>query len=187
MTGIQKPLAFVDIETTGGSPQTSRVLEIAVIKQHPIGRVETFQTLLNPDEAIPSFITNLTGITEANIVSAPYFNQIAFKLYDFLSDSLFVAHNVNFDLSFIASEFRRLGVDFMPTKACTVRLARSLYPGHKSYRLDAIIDRHQILIKDRHRAMADAQAIADFYTLANRELGTAIVSQALLRQTSPVR
>lgn len=174
----QQPLVFVDIETTGGSAYNSRILEIAALKMVDGHVVDTYQSLLDPDEAIPPFITQLTGIEEADIQGAPYFNQIAWELYDFLDESVFVAHNVDFDLGFIREEYRRLGADFRPIKLCTVQLSRYFYPHFTTHKLSALIERHELVVADRHRAHADAKAIADFYILLQKEFGEAAILEA---------
>lgn len=168
---MQPPLVFVDIETTGGSSTGNRVLEVAALKVVR-GRVtERFVRLLNPDELIPPFISQLTGITDAAVSRAPFFNQIGFELYEFLDGAVFVAHNVNFDLRFLQAEFRRLGIDYCPACVCTVELSREFYPQHTTHKLGALIERHNLAVAGRHRAEADAQAIVDFYQLLGREFG----------------
>lgn len=179
---LSTPFVFVDIETTGGSPVSSRVLEVAVIKVHQGKIVDEYESLLNPDEYIPPFISQLTGITDGDVASAPFFNQIAAELYDFMAGSVFVAHNVNFDLSFLQTEFHRFGIDFEPARFCTVQLSRALYPEYTTHKLAALIERHDIRVDDRHRAYADARAIVDFYDLAGRECGQDVRAAAVARQ-----
>lgn len=185
-----RPLVFVDIETTGGSPATSRILEVAAIRVESGCVTGNFTTLLNPDEPIPPFISELTGIVESDVSSAPFFNQIAWELYDFLETGVFVAHNVSFDMGFMQAEYRRLGVDFGPDQLCTVRLSRYFYPHFATHKLGALIERHSLSVADRHRAEADAQAIADFYALLVSEFGAEAVLAAraeLLHEPAPKR
>lgn len=184
-----RPLVFVDIETTGGSATTSRILEVAALKVERGKVVDTYVTLLNPDEPIPPFITQLTGIEERDVMGSPFFNQIAWELYDFLDQAVFVAHNVDFDLSFIREEYRRVGAEFAPDKLCTVQLSRYFYPHFQTHKLAALIERHELAVADRHRAHADAKAIADFYGLLVKEFGQAAVMEARrsLLQSPPPR
>lgn len=179
---LESPFVFVDIETTGGAPWSSRVLEVAALKVQAGKVIGQYETLLNPDEYIPPFITELTGITDRDVAAAPFFNQIAFELYEFMEDSVFVAHNVNFDVSFLREEFRKVGIDFDPARFCTVQLSRALYPGYTTHKLAALIDRHNIRVDNRHRAYADARAIVDFYDLAGREHGLEARDTAIARQ-----
>ena len=184
-----RPLVFVDIETTGGSAMTSRILEVAALKMERGKVTNTYSTLIDPDEVIPPFITQLTGITESDVDGSPFFNQIAWELYNFLDGAVFVAHNVDFDLSFIREEYRRLGADFTPDKLCTVQLSRHFYPHFATHKLGALIERHELEVADRHRAHADAKAIADFYLLVDKEFGhTALMeARAALLKSPPPR
>jgi len=98
MNGVlAQPMAFVDIETTGGSHFTSRVLEVGVVRVENNRVVASYKTLLHPDEDIPPFITGLTGITNAQVVGSPRFAQVASDLAEILEGAVFVAHNVRFD------------------------------------------------------------------------------------------
>ena len=120
------PVVFVDIETTGGSYRTSRVLEVAAIRYENGVETAQFSTLLNPETYIPSSITRLTGISDGMVVDAPVFNRIADELYELFEGAVFVAHNVRFDYSFLKQEFASVGIDFSPKLLCTVRLSRAL-------------------------------------------------------------
>src|SRR3982751_2606436 len=106
---LNQPLVFVDIETTGGSHFTSRVLEVAVVRVEQNRVVGSFQTLLQPDEPIPPFITKLTGIADDDVAGAPRFAQVSDELSEILDGAVFVAHNVRFDYAFLKMEFERLG------------------------------------------------------------------------------
>jgi DNA polymerase III epsilon subunit-like protein len=91
-----KPLVFLDIETTGGSPYDSRITEIGALRVEDGEVVGTFSQLLNPEQKVPWFITNLTGITDDMLWDQPLFAGVSDDLEYFLRDSIFVAHNVNF-------------------------------------------------------------------------------------------
>jgi DNA polymerase-3 subunit epsilon len=160
---LDQPLAFVDIETTGGSHFTSRVLEVAVVRVEHNRIVAKYQTLLHPDERIPSFITSLTGIKDADVASSPRFAQVAEELSEILDGAIFVAHNVRFDYAFLKMEFERLGATFRPSLLCTVRLSRRLFPQFKSHKLASLIERHGLSAPARHRAYDDAHCLWQFY------------------------
>jgi len=193
---LNQPLAFVDIETTGGSHFKSRVLEVGVVRVEN-GRVAAkYQTLLHPDEEIPTFITGLTGITDDDVAGAPRFAQIADDLAEVLDGAVFVAHNVRFDYSFLKMEFERLGASFHPPLLCTVRLSRWLFPQYRTHKLADLIERHGLLAPARHRAYDDAHCLWQFYQLVMREfdldaIETAVRaqlgSQALPSQLDPVQ
>lgn len=152
--------AIVDIETTGGNPNMGGITEIAVIVTDGNSILERFQTLINPERHIPDFIIGLTGINQNMVQDAPTFIEIAEELYDFLKNRVFVAHNVNFDYSFIKEAFKAHGIDFNPPKLCTVRLSRKAFPGFGSYGLGRLCEQLSISIENRHRAFGDAQATA---------------------------
>ncbi|HKJ06285.1 MAG TPA: exonuclease domain-containing protein, partial [Flavobacteriaceae bacterium] len=120
--------------------------------------IDEFTTLVNPQCNIPSFITNLTGITNAMVSHAPTFSEISEKILAITKGCIFVAHSVNFDYNIIKAECKRINVPFNRKKLCTVRLSRKLIPGLKSYSLGAICSSQHIVIKDRHRARGDAEA-----------------------------
>jgi DNA polymerase III subunit epsilon len=160
MSGLlDSPLAFVDLETTGGRAGLHRVIEVGVVAARA-GRLESeWSTLVNPGVAIPPGIQHFTGITDEMVRSAPFFEDIAGELLARLEGRLFVAHNARFDYGFLRAEFRRLGQRFSSRVACTVRLSRRLDPEERFHNLDVLIDRHRLDCPARHRALADAQAI----------------------------
>jgi DNA polymerase III subunit epsilon len=159
---IDKPLAIVDIETTGGNAMYGRIIDVAVIRVEGGKVVKRFQTLINPDRFIPESIELLTGITNGDVANAPMFHSVARELYKFLDGAIFVAHNARFDYGFIKNEFRRLGKEFSAKCLCTVKLSRRLFPEHRNHDLTSIITRHNIVCEERHRAMGDAKAVFDF-------------------------
>lgn len=176
------PVVFVDIETTGGSYRNSRVLEVAAIRFENGQITREFSSLINPETYIPTSITRLTGIHEGDTVGAPVFGDIADELSEVLDGAVFVAHNVRFDYSFLKHEFALAGMRFAPKLLCTVRLSRALYVGQKGHSLAKLIERHDIPVLDRHRALADAHAILYFSQLAFDEHGHEVFHQAVARQ-----
>ena len=147
--------AIVDIETTGHS---CKITEISIFIFNGKKIIDEFTSLVNPQCAIPPFITNLTGINNQMVANAPKFYEIAKKIEELTKDAIFVAHNVNFDYNIIQQEFKDLGFNFKRKKLCTVRLSRKLIPGLTSYSLGALCAAQKIKITDRHRAKGDAQA-----------------------------
>jgi DNA polymerase-3 subunit epsilon len=169
-----KPLVFLDIETTGMSPPYARITEIGAIRVMHGKITATFSQLINPETPVPWQITKLTGITDDMLWDAPLFQAIADELEVFLEDAIFVAHNVNFDHSFIKSEYGRLGTRFEKDRFCTARLSRRLYPAQSRHNLDTIIQTHNIAVKNRHRALDDAKALFEFYKHALSEHQTKV-------------
>ncbi|HYD33916.1 MAG TPA: exonuclease domain-containing protein, partial [Methylophilaceae bacterium] len=149
--------------------------------------VDRFETLVNPGESIPPFITQLTGISDRMVANAPTFSDIAAKLYSFLDGAIMVAHNARFDHGMLKAEYKRLGATLRQRLLCTVRLSRLLYPQHARHNLDAIMSRHGLRTLARHRAMGDTQLLVDFLQAANLDLGEAAVEagiRALIKEPS---
>ncbi|ELR69537.1 DNA polymerase III epsilon subunit [Fulvivirga imtechensis AK7] len=152
--------AIVDIETTGGFAGKNRITEIAIFLHDGEAIVDSYETLVNPGQYIPSYITGLTGINQHMVESAPTFEEVAGEVFELLRDRVFIAHNVHFDYSFLKREFEKLKLPFSPRRLCTVRLSRALYPGLRSYGLGNLCEQLGIEIKNRHRAGGDAHATA---------------------------
>lgn len=150
--------AVIDIETTGGSAQRDRITEVAIFIYDGSEIIDSFVTLVNPERAIPHFITRLTGITDQMVANAPRFCEVARKIVEITENLTFVAHNVSFDYNFIRKEFMRLGYDYRRNKLCTVQLSRKTIPGFRSYSLGNICKELGINIEYRHRAAGDALA-----------------------------
>ncbi len=157
----------VDVETTGGRPGNHRLTEIGAVKMQGGEVIDEWQSLLNPQRAIPPNITRLTGITNAMVAGAPLFHEIADSFAEFMEDAIFAAHNVNFDYGFISMEYKRLERRFRHPKICTVASMRKLYPGHRSYSLKNLCRDYEIDLTTHHRALCDARAAAELLKLVN--------------------
>ncbi|MFK8060053.1 MAG: exonuclease domain-containing protein [Polaribacter sp.] len=155
--------AVVDIETTGNSYKGQKITEISVLVFDGKTIVNEFTSLVNPEQNIPPFITNLTGITNAMVRNAPKFYEVAQKVEEITKGLIFVAHNVNFDYNIIKDEFKSLGFDWKRKKLCTVRLTRKIVPGLPSYSLGNICSGENIPINGRHRAKGDAEATVELF------------------------
>lgn len=155
--------AIVDIETTGGYASGNSISEIAIAIHDGERMVDYFETLINPETPIPRYIQALTGITNAMVSQAPLFEEVAPKIYGLLRDKIFVAHNVNFDYSFVKHQLARFGYDLDCRKLCTVRLGRKVLPGYQSYSLGNLCRCLGIEIEQRHRAGGDALATVKLF------------------------
>jgi DNA polymerase-3 subunit epsilon len=155
--------AIVDIETTGGYAAAYGITEIAVYIHDGKRVVKHFETLINPQQSIPKYITALTGIDNAMVATAPAFEEIAATLYELLNEEIFVAHNVNFDYSFIKHHLKAAGFELTAKKLCTVRLGRKVFPGLPSYSLGNLCRSLQLPIENRHRAGGDAKATVKLF------------------------
>ncbi|MEO8062921.1 MAG: exonuclease domain-containing protein [Pseudomonadota bacterium] len=183
------PLAFVDIETTGGSAGVHRIIDVAVVGMTG-GKVDfEWQSLVNPGLHVPAGITALTGIDNDMLVGAPRFEDIAKELRARLCGRVFVAHNVRFDYGFIRREFARMVTQWRSPSMCTVRLSRALYPQMPRHNLDAVMAHHGIVMENRHRAMPDAQVLRLFWTKLRAAWSAdelqAAMDRASLRATLP--
>lgn len=161
--------AIVDIETTGGFASGNGITEVAVVLHNGFEVEGRYSTLINPRQPIPRYITALTGITNEMVADKPGFDEVAPHLFNLLSGRIFVAHNVNFDYSFIKSHLDSCGFDLQVKKLCTVRLARKIYPGHHSYSLGNLCRSLDIDINNRHRAEGDADATARLFSKMMRD------------------
>lgn len=150
--------AIVDIETTGGHAVGNGITELAIFVHDGVQVVETFHTLINPERNIPLYITALTGISGSMVAGAPVFSDIAERVYNILQGKVFIAHNVNFDFSFLKHHLKQSGFDLNEKKLCTVRLSRKVFPGLPSYSLGNLCRNLNISIENRHRAKGDAAA-----------------------------
>jgi DNA polymerase-3 subunit epsilon len=155
--------AIVDIETTGGHSDSNGITEIAIYIHDGNRIVDEFASLVNPGVPIPPFLENYTGITNQMVKNAPPFSQVASKVYELLKDNIFIAHNVNFDYSFIHYQLQQNGFNLNTQKLCTVRLSRKVFPGYKSYSLGNICAALSIPITNRHRAAGDAIATVKLF------------------------
>jgi DNA polymerase-3 subunit epsilon len=155
--------AIVDIETTGGYAAANGIIEISVQVFDGEKVIEQFETLVNPMQTIPRYIQAFTGITNEMVEDAPSFEDVAEKVFTILQGNIFVAHNVNFDYSFIKSHLEFYGYTFHAKKLCTVRLSRQIFPGLPSYSLGNLCNSLEIDIINRHRAGGDAQATVTLF------------------------
>lgn len=156
--------AIVDIETTGGFASGSGITEIAIRIHDGVSVIERYETLLDPQRGIPLSIQSLTGITDDMLWGSPTFDQVAHTIYELLNNRVFVAHNVNFDYSFVKHNLERAGYKYKAVKLCTVRMSRKIKPGLRSYSLGNLCADLGIPIENRHRAGGDAEATALLFT-----------------------
>lgn len=167
---LHPTIAIVDLESTGGHFYTDRITEVALIKITAAG-VQRQSWLINPQQSIPPFVANLTGIDDELVKDAPTFQELAPVLHQELNQALIIAHNTRFDYHFLRHEFMRAGFSFRAPELCTVKFSRKLYPQHHKHNLDSIIARFNIQLLDRHRAMPDAEAVYQLLHISLKEMG----------------
>jgi DNA polymerase-3 subunit epsilon len=158
-------LAFVDLETTGGS-NGDKIIEIGIVRVENNVVKDTLETLVNPETYVPQEIFNFTGINPLDLENARGFNSLSRDLLEYLDGYIVVAHNARFDYGFLKKSFAAEGLRFKAKTLCTVRLSRRLYPEFDHHNLDAIISRYGIVCHRRHRALDDAMATWKFFEQA---------------------
>ena len=188
---LSTSVVVLDFETTGLSPRGGdRITEVAALRVRDGRVVERYVTLVNAGVRIPSFITGLTGITNAMVASAPPATRVICELVEFLADDLVVAHNAGFDHGFLTAEIERGGLTARAYRTlCTMRLARRLTPGLHSYKLSLLAAHLGVTYGGAaHRAEADAQVAVDvLHEIANRVVEQhrlSTVDPELLRQVT---
>lgn len=162
-----KELDFVvvDVEATGAKTPPNRLIELGAYRIRDGRIVDKFLSLVNPEIPIPRFVATLTGISNEMVKRAPVFADLAPQWLDFVSDSVLIAHNSNFDANFLNHEISRVypGHRMVNPHLCTVKLSRRVLPELLNHRLDTIADHFSIPIASRHRAGCDAHATAEIF------------------------
>ena len=168
------PIAVIDFETTGVSPgQGARATEVAIVLLEGGQVVDRFQSLMKTGVWIPSFITQLTGITNAMVNAAPDAAQVMQDAARFVGDAPMVAHNASFDSKFWQAELALAGLPAPQPFACTVLLSRRLYPEAPSHQLGTLVDYHGLpRTGQAHRALADAEMAAALLARMQHDLRT---------------
>ena len=175
MSVFERPIVMLDFETTGLSPEMGdRITEVAALRIVGGEIRERYVSLVNCGVRIPSFITQLTGITQQMVDSAPPSQRVVAELLDFIGGDMLSAHNASFDEKFLKAEGWRIG---RPTGhcglVCSLKLSRRLFPGLPSYKLGNLSNRLGIQFRGTaHRAEADAEVAAEVLLHAVRQLGT---------------
>ena len=179
---FERPIVMLDFETTGLSPEGGdRITEVAALRIAGGQIVERYVSLVNCGVRVPSFITQLTGITQAMVDGAPPAAEIVPALIDFIGDDVLAAHNASFDEKFLKAEGRMLGHDCRHSGVvCSLKLARRVLPGQPSYKLGELARRLGITFSGRaHRAEADAEVAAHLLLHIGRHLDGAYALQGI--------
>lgn len=171
--------AIVDIETTGGHASAGKITEVAIFLHDGMQITGKYETLVNPGIPIPRYIQALTGITDETVADAPLFEDIAEHVFNLLQGQIFIAHNVNFDYSFLRHELDHCGYKLQAKKLCTVRLSRKVFPGFPSYSLGNLCRQLSIEILNRHRASGDAGATVRLFEMMLAADKQGFIAQAL--------
>ncbi len=168
MDWSKQKFAIIDIETTGGNAATGKTTEIAIYILQNGELVDELVSLVNPEQGIPYFISNLTGIDDKMVRDAPKFYELAKEINRITEGAIFVAHNASFDYGFVKEEFNQLGFNYERKTLCTVQLSRKIIPGYASYSLGKLTDELGIVLNNRHRASGDALATVELFKLLQK-------------------
>ncbi len=152
-----------DIETTGFSPVNNRIIEIGAVKVSGGGISDRFSSFVNPDVPIPFEIEKLTGINDSMVMGAPFIEEVLPEFLAFCKDAVLVAHNANFDMSFIKENALRQNIRRQFTYVDTVGIARILLPHQAKHTLDAVAKTMGVSLENHHRAVDDAEATAEIF------------------------
>jgi len=181
--------AVLDIETTGGSPETDAITEIGIVKVRGGEVIGEFQTLINPGVAIPLQIEILTGITNSIIVDAPKISEVLPSFFEFMSGTIPVAHNARFDIGFLKAAATRHGYTWpLPKALDTVNLAKVALGKDevRNRKLATLAQRFGTSVTPNHRALADAQATVEvFHALLERLGRLGITELTELQEATP--
>lgn len=158
---INDTFVVFDIETTGFSSVYDKIIEIGAVKIKNGTIVDRFSSFINPEVKIPYKINELTGITDDMVKDAETIDKVLPKFMEFVKDSVLVAHNANFDTSFIRKNCNDLNLEFKYGIMDTVLLAKYLFPQLNKYKLNIIAKHLGISLENHHRAVDDAKATAD--------------------------
>lgn len=158
-------VVVLDFETTGLSPDGGdRAIEIGAVLLQDNQIVDRFQSLMNPQMRISSFIAEYTGITNKMLASAPSIAETMGKFAKFMAGHHLVAHNANFDRRFLDAELLRINKRRQQEFACSMLVARRLYPDAPSHRLETLVQYKNLVTNGvYHRALADAEMTAHLW------------------------
>jgi DNA polymerase-3 subunit alpha (Gram-positive type) len=152
-----------DIETTGFSAEQDRIIEIGAVKVQGGQIVDRFSKFINPQIPIPFRIEELTSISDMMVINEPTVDVVLPEFIEFCGDACLVAHNADFDTSFITRKAAELGISYEPTYLDTVTLSQFLVPNLHNFKLDTLCKHFAVSLENHHRAVDDAEATAGIF------------------------
>lgn len=152
-----------DIETTGLSSRNDKITEIGAVKIRDGIIVDRFSQLINPEKEIPQVVVELTGISNSLVENEPTIEEVIPKFYEFSKDSVLVAHNAKFDISFIRREYKNNNLEFNHPILDTLVLARATMTHMKRFNLGTLCKNLGVSLVGAHRAVNDAEATAEVF------------------------
>ncbi len=150
-----------DLETTGLSAQRDEIIEIGAVKVENGKITDRFSEFVNPGIPIPEKIQKLTGISDSMVSKARGIDELLPAFLEFAGDCVFVAHNADFDMSFIKSNCQKLGIERSFASLDTLELSRAMFPELSKHKLDTVAKHLGVSLENHHRACDDAGATAE--------------------------
>lgn len=161
---------IIDTETTGLDTQCCDIIEIAVVKVRNSVIVDEYQSLINIDYELPEYITELTGITDDMLASAPYCTTVLKEFMDFIGNDILIGHNVHFDINFLYDNIEEVfGVHLTNNFVDTLRICKKLYPDENHHRLSDMTSLLSIPVDIAHRALDDCRTTFALLNLCKQE------------------
>ena len=170
----------LDIESTGFDTSLDQVIEIAAVKFAGDKIIDTFESFINPQIAIPQIITHITGIKDVDVANAPTLESLKTKIEEFIGDAPIVGHNIDFDVNFL----RAKGVNMPGPLYDTLQLSMILLPGLASYSMDTLGRVLKLDHKNKHRAMTDTVACMKLFRILEEKIGK--IDAATLEKISAI-
>jgi len=159
---IDSDFAIIDLETSGLSANTARVLEIAILRVNKQGKVlDSFETLINP-ESEDVGRSDIHQITYKMLKKAPKFSEISGNILNMLSGAVVVAHNAKFEENFLQNEFSRLGKKLSRIPAIDTMWIAQMKLDLFNYKLNTVADYYGVTVENAHTAMGDITAMREF-------------------------
>lgn len=167
-----KDFVAIDLEATGLSAKTDRIIEIGMVRYRDALETDSFHTFLNPGRRLEDNIKTLTHISDEDVKNAPDFHALCGEIREFIGDDILVGHHVISDYALLKKEFLAEKVSFEKDAIDTLRIARAMHPELASKRLGDLCREYGISLQE-HRALEDAKATAKLYiALAKRFIQT---------------
>lgn len=166
--GIEEEVCVLDVETTGISPLSEGIIEVAIARMRGPEVIAEYSSYVNPGKPIPREITELTGISDAEVAAAPSMHEVAPEICDFIGDCDIIAHNADFDKAFIEAALRRVGCDPLPGQWLdSLVFLRCGLPLLRSFKLEDLMRAYCPEEYARaHRAIADVRALCYLWRIA---------------------
>lgn len=152
-----------DVETTGFSAKNNKIIEIGAVKISNGDIVDSYNILINPEESLSQEIVELTHINDSMLINQPIIDQVLPEFYNFIKDSIMVAHNANFDMAFLKNNFEKININFEKPYIDTLELSRIFYPNVRSHKLGVVAKRLGVSLENAHRAVDDARATGEVF------------------------